>query len=88
MVKIIETTISLSIHISVQTVEGNELELHGLTRSDMGAYLCIAANGIPSPVSKRIMVHVHCKYSLCLPNFYDEGPDSQIKYIFYEANHS
>jgi len=25
----------------------------------MGAYLCIATNGIPSPVSKRIMVHVH-----------------------------
>ena len=46
---------------TVQTVEGNELELNGLTRSDMGAYLCIASNGIPSPVSKRIMVHVHCK---------------------------
>ena len=46
---------------TVQTVEGNELDLNGLTRSDMGAYLCIASNGIPSPVSKRIMVHVHCK---------------------------
>ena len=46
-------------YLTVQTVEGNELELNGLTRSDMGAYLCIASNGIPSPVSKRIMVHVH-----------------------------
>ena len=33
-----------------------------VTRADMGPYLCIASNGIPSPVSKRIMVHVHCKH--------------------------
>ena len=46
----------------VQTVEGNDLELQGITRSDMGPYLCIASNGIPSPVSKRIMLHVHCKW--------------------------
>jgi hypothetical protein len=45
----------------VESVEGPELTLSRLTRADMGAYLCIAANGIPSPVSKRIMVHVHCE---------------------------
>ncbi|ENN78473.1 hypothetical protein D910_12565 [Dendroctonus ponderosae] len=25
----------------------------------MGAYMCIASNGVPPSVSKRIMVHVH-----------------------------
>eukprot|EP00095_Tigriopus_kingsejongensis_P010050 maker-scaffold99_size374999-snap-gene-0.22 protein:Tk10050 transcript:maker-scaffold99_size374999-snap-gene-0.22-mRNA-1 annotation:"PREDICTED: lachesin-like" len=43
----------------VERVEGTDLVLNRLTRADMGAYLCIASNGIPSPVSKRIMVHVH-----------------------------
>lgn len=28
----------------------------------MGAYLCIASNGIPPTVSKRIMVIVNCKF--------------------------
>jgi hypothetical protein len=52
---------------SVQTVEGTELELNGLSRSDMGAYLCIASNGIPPQVSKRIMVHIHCKNKITFP---------------------
>ena len=43
------------------SIEGNSLTLSKLTRADGGAYLCIAQNGVPSPVSKRIMVHVHCK---------------------------
>ena len=39
--------------------------LSKLARADGGAYLCIAQNGVPSPVSKRIMVHVHCEYTAC-----------------------
>ena len=42
--------------------------LSKLARADGGAYLCIAQNGVPSPVSKRIMVHVHCEQS-CLLGF-------------------
>lgn len=38
------------------------LTLSKVTRSEMGAYLCIAANGVPPSVSKRMMLHVHCKY--------------------------
>lgn len=45
-------------------IEGNTLSLTKLTRADGGAYLCIAQNGVPSPVSKRIMVHVHFHPSL------------------------
>ena len=52
----------LTTFITVEdSIEGNSLTLSKLTRADGGAYLCIAQNGVPSPVSKRIMVHVHCK---------------------------
>nr|XP_023013080.1 lachesin-like [Leptinotarsa decemlineata] len=41
------------------SVEGETLTLTKITRSEMGAYLCIAANGVPPSVSKRMMLHVH-----------------------------
>ncbi|XP_018578320.1 lachesin isoform X2 [Anoplophora glabripennis] len=41
------------------SVEGETLSLTKVTRSEMGAYLCIAANGVPPSVSKRMMLHVH-----------------------------
>jgi len=44
---------------AIDGIEGNNLVLTKLTRADGGAYLCIAQNGVPSPVSKRIMIHVH-----------------------------
>ena len=50
-------------------IEGNTLILTKLTRADGGAYLCIAQNGVPSPVSKRIMVHVHCKKETSIQNY-------------------
>ena len=50
-----------SVIFIVDKVKGPELKLNRVTRADMGAYLCIAANGIPPAVSKRIMVHVQCK---------------------------
>lgn len=43
------------------SVEGEVLSLTKVTRSEMGAYLCIAANGVPPSVSKRMMLHVHCE---------------------------
>jgi len=48
----------------VESVVGNNLTLNKLSRADGGAYLCIANNQVPSPVSKRIMVHVHFHPSL------------------------
>lgn len=45
----------------MNAVEGDVLQLTKVTRSEMGAYLCIAANGVPPSVSKRMMLHVHCK---------------------------
>lgn len=51
----------LTVQISVFTVDSEILNLTKVTRSEMGAYQCIAANGVPPTVSKRLMLHVHCK---------------------------
>jgi hypothetical protein len=48
--------------VTVPTYQGETLKLSKITRSEMGAYLCIATNGFPPSVSKRIMVNVHCKF--------------------------
>lgn len=42
-------------------VEGSTLELHKISRLDMGVYMCIASNGVPPTVSKRIFVSVDCE---------------------------
>lgn len=49
--------------------EGETLELTKISRLDMGAYLCIATNGVPPSVSKRIKVSVDCKYLQFLFHF-------------------
>ncbi|XP_018321821.1 lachesin-like [Agrilus planipennis] len=42
----------------VSLVEGSEFHLNRVTRLHMGPYLCIASNGVPPTVSKRIMLIV------------------------------
>ncbi|GIY80719.1 hemicentin-1 [Caerostris darwini] len=44
---------------SVLRLEGEFLNMTQVTREDMGAYLCIASNGIPPSVSKRILLQVN-----------------------------
>ncbi|KAK8750890.1 hypothetical protein OTU49_015044 [Cherax quadricarinatus] len=48
--------------------EGEVLNLTQITRSDMGPYLCIANNSVPPIVSKRIMVEVHFRPVIHVPN--------------------
>ncbi|XP_026821901.1 LOW QUALITY PROTEIN: lachesin-like [Rhopalosiphum maidis] len=43
----------------VTTYQGEMLRLTKVSRSEMGAYLCIGSNGVPPSVSKRITVSVH-----------------------------
>jgi len=40
------------------SLEGEKLVLNKITRTESGAYLCIASNGVPPSVSKRILVEV------------------------------
>ncbi|XP_047985661.1 lachesin-like isoform X2 [Leguminivora glycinivorella] len=44
------------------------LTLSKVSRSDMGAYLCIASNGVPPTVSKRILIKVHFHPVIQVPN--------------------
>jgi hypothetical protein len=41
--------------------DGEQLNLTRISRTEMGAYLCIATNGVPPSVSKRIIVDVECE---------------------------
>lgn len=52
-------------HWTVTEWEGEVLEIARISRLDMSAYLCIASNGVPPSVSKRIKVSVDCEYSTC-----------------------
>nr|CAD7259394.1 unnamed protein product [Timema shepardi] len=52
------TKIAVNKTLSVLEWEGEVLELSRISRLDMGAYLCIASNGVPPTVSKRIKVSV------------------------------
>nr|XP_040237252.1 lachesin-like isoform X1 [Anopheles coluzzii] len=48
--------------------EGDVLTLSRVSRYDMGAYLCIATNGVPPSVSKRIKVSVDFPPMLWIPH--------------------
>ncbi|XP_064553650.1 limbic system-associated membrane protein isoform X1 [Drosophila montana] len=43
----------------VSSIEGTDLIIPQVKRQHMGAYLCIASNGVPPSVSKRITLVVH-----------------------------
>ena len=42
-------------------MHGEVLDLIRISRTEMGAYLCIARNGVQPAVSKRIIFNVDCK---------------------------
>ncbi|XP_047502472.1 lachesin-like isoform X1 [Penaeus chinensis] len=52
----------------VRKIESEELVLNGVTRKDMGAYLCIASNKVPPSISKRIVLEIHFQPLITVPN--------------------
>ncbi|XP_048513864.1 lachesin-like isoform X2 [Athalia rosae] len=50
--------ISVDRRKKVAAFDGEQLNLTRISRTEMGAYLCIATNGVPPSVSKRIIVDV------------------------------
>ncbi|CAL8101989.1 unnamed protein product [Orchesella dallaii] len=52
----------------VKLFEGEILTLSKIVRSEMGAYFCIASNGVPPSVSKRVVVLVHFHPLIQVPN--------------------
>lgn len=66
------------IFCTVAVVDSSTLTFHRVTRQHMGSYLCIASNGVPPTVSKRITLIVHCMSSTFKNNLYI---DHNIYYI-------
>ncbi|XP_040566697.1 limbic system-associated membrane protein isoform X2 [Lepeophtheirus salmonis] len=60
--------IDKSRNFSVPFVEGDILRLYKVSRLDMGAYMCIAANGVPPAVSKRIHLGIDFPPMMWVPN--------------------
>ncbi|KAI4487737.1 hypothetical protein M0802_011883, partial [Mischocyttarus mexicanus] len=49
-------------------IHGEELKLTTISRTEMGVYLCIASNGVPPAISKRISINVHFPPAIHVPN--------------------
>ncbi|XP_045114036.1 lachesin-like [Portunus trituberculatus] len=60
--------ITISKRSKVVKHEEPTLRLQKVSRRDMGAYLCIASNGVPPSVSKRIELKVQFSPIVLLPN--------------------
>ncbi|XP_062546032.1 lachesin-like isoform X2 [Armigeres subalbatus] len=60
--------IAINKSLSVPEWDGESVELSKISRLDMGAYLCIASNGVPPTVSKRIKVSVDFPPMLWIPH--------------------
>ncbi|XP_043501747.1 neurotrimin-like [Polistes fuscatus] len=60
--------ITINKSLSVLEWDGETLEMERISRLDMGAYLCIAFNGIPPTVSKQIKVSVDFPPMLSIPH--------------------
>ena len=43
---------------------GSELSLPHVSRHDSGVYFCLASNGVPPTVSKKVRLYVDCKITL------------------------
>lgn len=54
--------------IVVSEYKGEELKLTNVFRHEMGAYFCIASNGVPPAISKRIIVNIHFPPIIHVPN--------------------
>ncbi|GAB6026375.1 hypothetical protein CHUAL_012578 [Chamberlinius hualienensis] len=52
----------------VLTLDGEFLNVSKVSRNHMGAYLCIASNGVPPAISKRIMLDVEFSPIISIPN--------------------
>ncbi|XP_061710549.1 lachesin-like isoform X1 [Cydia pomonella] len=60
--------ISVEKRKKVTVYEGDTLSLQRISRTEMGAYLCIATNAVPPSVSKRIIVDVEFSPMIWVPN--------------------
>ncbi|CAG9803944.1 unnamed protein product [Chironomus riparius] len=60
--------ININKSLAVSEWENDTLEMTSVSRVDIGAYLCIASNGIPPSVSKRIKLSIDFPPMLVVPH--------------------
>ncbi|XP_049537768.1 lachesin [Anopheles darlingi] len=53
---------------SVNVVDGETLHITKVSRLHMAAYLCVASNGVPPSISKRVQLRVQFPPMLSIPN--------------------
>ena len=49
------------IYLGIPMEKNAELDLIRVSRTDMGEYWCVASNGVPPTIRKRITLYVKCK---------------------------
>ncbi|KAI8033920.1 hypothetical protein M5D96_013322 [Drosophila gunungcola] len=57
-----------SVRLTSPSFRGEVLKLSKISRNEMGSYLCIASNGVPPSVSKRISLSIHFHPVIQVPN--------------------
>lgn len=60
---------NLDRHQRITTHSGPELHIRGVSRRDMGIYICLASNGVPTSLSRRIHLEVICNTDLVKKNY-------------------
>ncbi|XP_054008666.1 neurotrimin-like [Hylaeus anthracinus] len=70
-------TIYLENGKEVRNIDGSVFNITKVNRLHMGAYLCIASNGVPPTVSKRIMLIVHFSPMIYIQNQLVEAQEGQ-----------
>ena len=50
---------------AVNVVDGEILSITKVSRLHMAAYLCVASNGVPPSISKRVQLKVQCEFFFC-----------------------
>ncbi|KAG1650367.1 Lachesin [Nymphon striatum] len=60
--------VQIVLSVSVDEVEGANLEIKRVSRLDMGAFLCMASNGVAPSVSHRVLLQVNFPPMLWIPN--------------------
>ncbi|XP_055944064.1 lachesin-like [Argiope bruennichi] len=61
----------------VDLYDGEELVLHKVSRQSMGAYLCIASNGVPPAISRRMHIDITFPPMIWIPNQLVGASDGQ-----------
>lgn len=70
----------------VNVVDGEVLSITKVSRLHMAAYLCVASNGVPPSISKRVQLKVQCKRNKIHNLNIHEGRFSMDFFIIFDSS--